>query len=91
MCRAIGYRIVLCGVVALLSALAPAWGQAPAAAPGAGSPRTTADESGDAPRIEFTTLEHDFGRAPAGEDLKTTFVFKNVGDAVLVVQKVKGG
>ena len=63
-------------LVALFGVVAPAGAEAPTAGQ---------------PRVEFTSLTHDFGQAPSGEDLKTTFTFKNVGDSVLVIENVKGG
>jgi hypothetical protein len=53
---------------------------APASEPSAGTPR-----------IEFPVSSIDFGRQLAGEDLKTTFSFKNTGDGVLHILGVKGG
>jgi len=50
-----------------------------------------ADQATAKPRIEFSALEHDFGQAVSGVDLKTTFAFKNAGDDVLVIENVKGG
>jgi hypothetical protein len=61
------------------------------AAPAEQSPESGEQRSEAKPRIQFETLEHDFGKAPAGDDLDTTFAFKNVGDAPLIIQKVKGG
>lgn len=69
------FRVEACGAVVLAAAVALA--QAP--------------EAEDQPRIQFDKLEHDFGRANSGEDLKTTFGFKNAGDGTLVIQRVKGG
>ena len=77
-------------VVALLCATAPAWAQSPVAGR-ADEASDDASSSDAGPRIQFTSMEHDFGQALSGEDLKTTFNFKNVGDAVLVIEKVKGG
>jgi hypothetical protein len=78
-----GYRLALCGIVALLGSLAPGWAETPAA--------SATDDSGGQPQIRFTTLEHDFGQAVSGEELKTVFEFKNAGEGVLVIEKVKGG
>ena len=87
------YRTFLSVIAALslLGAVVPAWAQTPVAGRTA---EATGDATGDAgglPRIQFTAMEHDFGQALSGEDLKTTFSFKNVGDAVLLIEKVKGG
>lgn len=64
----------------------PAAGEAPDAPPSSG-----AEQSKGKPQIQFTTLEHDFGKAKSGPNLNATFEFKNVGDAVLVIENVKGG
>jgi hypothetical protein len=83
------YRAILSIVVltAFFGLVAPACADEPAAdrsaeASGAG---------GGQPRIEFSSLEHDFGQALSGEDLTTKFTFKNVGDGVLRIENVKGG
>ena len=89
--RAFGYRLALCGIVALLGSLAPGWAGTPAVAPEPGPSASPTDDSGGKPRILFTTLEHDFGQAVSGEELKTFFEFKNAGEGVLVIEKVKGG
>jgi hypothetical protein len=79
--------IVIATVLAM--GLPAAWAQAPAApAPAADSP---APEQAAAPRIEFASLAHDFGRAVSGTQLKTSFTFRNAGSATLVIQSVKGG
>lgn len=49
----------------------------------AGSP------SGAAPRIEFLTKTHDFGKVPEGPKVKTLFRFKNTGKGVLKIQDVR--
>ena len=77
--------------VMLVGAALPVWAEAPVTGRSAevsGDSRTAAAGQ---PRIQFTSVEHDFGQANSGEDLKTTFSFKNVGDGVLVIQNVKGG
>ena len=70
---------IACAAV-LLGALLPCLAD-PAAAPAPDA----------APRIQFASREHDFGRQDAGPDLKTTFKFKNVGTGVLTIQNVSGG
>ena len=77
-------------VVMLVGATLPVWAEAPVT----GRTEVSGDSKTVAaglPRIQFTSMEHDFGQANSGEDLKTTFSFKNVGDGVLVIQNVKGG
>ena len=86
-CRAILSFIV---VMALLGAAAPAGAESPVADRTAESASGATSTAGG-PRVQFTVLEHDFGQALSGEDLRTKFTFKNVGDGVLVIEKVKGG
>jgi hypothetical protein len=88
---AFGYRLALCAIVAILGSLAPGWAETPAVVSESGPAASPAEDSGGTPRIQFTTLEHDFGQALSGEDLKTVFEFKNAGEGVLVIEKVKGG
>jgi hypothetical protein len=88
--------VALAVAAGLLLAPAGAWAR-PAAAADAASASDTAVNSEPAPvpehgpRMHFKSLEHDFGEAMSGTTLKTTFVFKNVGDEVLHIQKVSGG
>ena len=84
MWKQLDYRTILSviAVVALLGAVAPAWAEPPVEA---------TSDTGGLPRVQFTSMEHDFGQALSGEDLKTKFTFKNVGEGVLVIEKVKGG
>jgi hypothetical protein len=78
MWKQLDYRTILSviAVTALIGAVAPAWAETPV---------------GGQPRVQFMSMEHDFGQAASGEDLKTKFTFKNVGEGVLVIEKVKGG
>lgn len=41
------------------------------------------------PKIRFATTSHDFGRAMAGEQVKYTYVFTNVGDQTLELKGVQ--
>ena len=43
----------------------------------------------DGPKIEFVSEVHDFGSNPQGTPVSTEFVFKNVGNAPLVLQNVR--
>ena len=47
--------------------------------------------SGNFPKIQFDKLVHDFGKVSQQEALEKTFVFKNVGNATLNIQRVKAG
>lgn len=46
------------------------------------------DQSGT-PDIEFTALEYDFGEVDQGDTVEHIFKFKNLGDADLVIDRVK--
>jgi hypothetical protein len=45
---------------------------------------------GSGPKIQFGDPVHDFGRIKSGEMVKHTYVFTNVGGAILQVTNVKG-
>ncbi len=51
----------------------------------------TSQPSNTIPKIQFDSLEHDFGNARRGDHLDYTFNFKNVGEATLHIEKVKAG
>lgn len=42
-------------------------------------------------RIQFEHKDHDFGKSLQDSALKHTFNFKNVGNEVLIIEKVKAG
>jgi hypothetical protein len=41
------------------------------------------------PKIHFDTLIHDFGKQEQNAELKYTFEFKNVGDGILLIDKIQ--
>ena len=41
------------------------------------------------PKIEFKTLEHDFGKMIQGEQVSYTYKFKNTGNATLIISAVE--
>jgi len=84
------FRILAALVAVVVVGLVPA-GAAKTPAEASAAPATPEAADGGTPRIEFETLQHDFGEQFAGDDLTTTFRFKNAGDGVLVIDKVKGG
>lgn len=43
------------------------------------------------PRIQFEAKTHDFGKTEQKKEIKHAFTFKNVGDDVLKIEKVKAG
>lgn len=49
----------------------------------------TAAPAGGAPAIVFDENAHDFGDQPQNAALKHTFTFKNTGDAILKIEKVR--
>jgi hypothetical protein len=75
----------------LAGALALGWAAEPGTVETQAPAPEASDEAAAKPRIRFDSVEHDFGKAASGQDLTTTFEFKNVGDDVLVIEHVKGG
>ncbi|MHB8522807.1 MAG: DUF1573 domain-containing protein [Limisphaerales bacterium] len=45
--------------------------------------------TGHAPKIQFSTMVHDFGRASAGQVVRVSFTFTNTGDAPLRIDEVR--
>ena len=58
-------------------------------AEGAASSDTTTADTALYAQIEFDTAVFDFGTILQGEQVGTTFTFKNVGKADLIIQKVE--
>ena len=55
-----------------------------------GCKSSSANDEGDGePKIEFEKTEHDYGTIPQGGDGTTKFVFKNTGDAPLILSNVR--
>lgn len=52
---------------------------------------TASDRLANTPKIKFDKLSHDFGKAVQSATLKHTFAFKNIGNGVLLIEKVKAG
>jgi hypothetical protein len=61
------------------------------AAPVAPSVNNAAPGNGLGPRIKFAAQTYDFGRSRAGEPVKYSFVFTNIGDQLLEVTAVNPG
>lgn len=55
------------------------------------SPAGAADPAALQPKIQFTESSHDFGKSAPNMDLKHSFIFKNTGRALLIIQDVKAG
>lgn len=89
--RSYGALLPVLVAVALSGFAVSGWAQTPVPAQTAQTSGDPSAGEGPRPEIRFASLEHDFGQAISGESLKTTFTFTNVGDAVLVIEKVKGG
>ena len=45
---------------------------------------------GPLPKIEFETIDHDFGTIKEGQVVEHTYSFKNAGDAPLIIQSAQG-
>ncbi len=41
------------------------------------------------PKLEFVETEHDFGEIPKGIPVETVFIYKNTGDAPLVITDIR--
>src|SRR2546421_7663299 len=67
----------------------PAPGPAPAPATSAATPPAEAATNNSGGRIQFATPVYDFGRIKAGELVKYTFMFTNVGDQALELSNVQ--
>ena len=52
-------------------------------------PDGTGSANNTGPRIQFETTAYDFGKLRAGEPVKHTFLFTNLGDATLVLSNVQ--
>jgi hypothetical protein len=53
------------------------------------SPDVVAEKKSNAPKIEFTVLEHDFGKIDQGGDGTYEFAFRNTGKEPLIINNVK--
>ncbi len=43
------------------------------------------------PKISFNELHHDFGRVKQGSTVEHVFTFRNIGEGVLKIKKLKAG
>ncbi|MCX8044864.1 MAG: DUF1573 domain-containing protein [Desulfobacterota bacterium] len=55
----------------------------------AGKTKSAKHPAPGTPRIEFSELTHDFGKASQNQSLKHSFSFKNTGTGVLIIDKVR--
>jgi hypothetical protein len=46
--------------------------------------------AGPLPKLEFKTVDHDFGTITEGDVVEYTYSFKNTGDAPLIIQGAQG-
>ncbi|MEJ5266558.1 MAG: DUF1573 domain-containing protein [Bacteroidales bacterium] len=49
----------------------------------------TAEELANAPKIEFETIDYDFGTIKQGDKVSYNYVFKNTGKSDLIIRKIK--
>jgi len=76
----------------LVLLMAAAWcmmGQAEAQQPQPPAPAQKAQKPGEAAKIKFADLNHDFGKVEQNSSLKYSFVFKNEGKGTLIIENVK--
>jgi hypothetical protein len=52
-------------------------------------PAQNAQKPGEASKIKFIELSHDFGKVEQNASLKYSFVFKNEGRGTLIIENVK--
>jgi hypothetical protein len=43
------------------------------------------------PKIQFDKMEHDFGKQEQNTEIKHVFMFKNLGDGTLLIDKISAG
>jgi len=53
-------------------------------------PSSEAKPEGPLPKLEFQTVDHDFGTITEGQVVEYTYSFKNAGDAPLIIQGAQG-
>ena len=76
----------------LVLLLAAAWcmtGRAEAQQAQQPAPAQKAQKPGEASKIKFAELSHDFGKVEQNASLKYSFVFKNEGKGTLIIENVK--
>jgi copper(I)-binding protein len=84
--------LVLCCAATAVGVLAAGARQAPNPANGQivqGKEPVAAATNAIGPKIRFASALYDFGRMRAGEPVKYTYVFTNVGDATLILTNVQ--
>jgi hypothetical protein len=61
------------------------------AAPTPATPAVTEEKpAGPLPKFEFQKVDHDFGTITEGQVVEHTYVFKNTGEAPLIIQAAQG-
>jgi hypothetical protein len=53
------------------------------------APAQKAQKPGEASKIKFNELSHDFGKVEQNSSMKYSFVFKNEGKGTLIIENVK--
>ncbi|UCH34746.1 MAG: DUF1573 domain-containing protein [Armatimonadota bacterium] len=71
------------------SAPAPDEAAPPVTPSSSGADVPASPSGGAAPRIAFESTDHDFGTVTIGDAVEHEFVFRNVGDAPLVIEQVR--
>ena len=57
--------------------------------PESGAAQAASETAGKQPRAAFEHTEFDFGEVEAGENVEHIYKFRNVGESVLIVEKVQ--
>lgn len=75
--------------LALAAVILTAGGVSVVAQPASLPPMGATSTNAGAPKIQFATPLHEFGRVKSGEPVKYTYVFTNTGNAQLVINSVQ--
>lgn len=82
-------RNILLLLVLLLAAVCFMTGRAEAQQAQQPAPAQKAQKPGEASKIKFNELSHDFGKVEQNASLKYSFVFRNEGKSTLIIENVK--
>src|SRR5262249_43504547 len=80
----------ICGLLLLVTGVLPVWAEDHPVAPTPAAPApATPEVAGKGAKIQFATPIYDFGRVQAGEMVKYTYIFTNIGEETLEVSNVQ--
>jgi hypothetical protein len=73
----------------MVAGVLPGWAEDHPVAPAAAATPPAAEVAGKGPKIQFATPVYDFGRVQAGEMVKYTYMFTNIGEETLELSNVQ--